>query len=98
MMTALHKAFDETHGIDLIQAWGMTETSPIGTLNRPLRKHHALTQVQRSDLAIAQGRPPYGIDLRLVADDGTALAHDGITQGQLQIKGHWVTDRYFGAD
>ena len=57
--------FHKKYGVEVIHAWGMTETSPLGTVNRPLRKHFSLSQPQKYNLAIKQGRPMYGVKLKL---------------------------------
>ncbi|MFV0514648.1 MAG: long-chain fatty acid--CoA ligase [Jhaorihella sp.] len=91
-------AFRDGYGVDLVHAWGMTETSPLGTMNQLLQKHDAMSQDQRHKVREGQGRPPYGVELRIVDDAGAVLAEDGKTQGRLQIRGHWVIDSYFKAD
>ena len=86
------------YGVELIHAWGMTETSPLGTLNQLLQKHQTLSDAQKAAIRVGQGRPPYGAELRLVDDQGSLLPEDGETQGDLQIRGHWIVDSYFRAD
>ncbi len=88
--------FRDTYNCDTIHAWGMTETSPLGTANQPKGKHLDLDADAMAALRIGQGRPPFGIDLRIVDDGGDALPHDGKAEGALQVKGHWVVDTYFG--
>jgi len=90
--------FRDKYGVDLIHAWGMTETSPLGSINTLLQKHSTLTRDQQAHIRLCQGRPPYGVELRLVDDSGALLPEDGETQGDLQIRGHWVLDTYFDAD
>lgn len=90
------EAFRRDYGIELIHAWGMTETSPIGTINTPLGKHQALTEAQRQRVAEGQGRAIFGIDLRVVDVDGEPLPDDGESRGYLQVRGHWVVASYFG--
>lgn len=91
-------AFRDKYGVDLIHAWGMTETSPLGTLNQLLQKHQSLSADEQAQIRLGQGRPPWGVSLRLVDKMGHTLAHDGDTQGDLQIKGHWIVESYFKAD
>ncbi|KUP94595.1 long-chain-fatty-acid--CoA ligase [Tritonibacter horizontis] len=91
-------AFRDTYGVELIHAWGMTETSPLGTLNQLLQHHQDLPDDEKAAIRLGQGRPPYGVELRLVDDAGKALPQDGETQGELQIRGHWIVDTYFKAD
>lgn len=90
--------FRDKYGVDLVHAWGMTETSPLGTMNQLLQKHRNLNADEQAAIRLSQGRPPFGVDLRLVDDNGTSVANDGQTQGNLQIQGHWVVDTYFQAD
>lgn len=89
--------FRDKYGVDLIHAWGMTETSPLGTMNQLLQKHQTLNADQQAAIRLSQGRPPFGVDLRLVDEDGVSIANDGHTQGNLQIRGHWIVDSYFQA-
>ncbi|WBU63922.1 long-chain fatty acid--CoA ligase [Paracoccus aerodenitrificans] len=91
-------AFRDGYGVELIHAWGMTETSPLGTLNHLLQKHEALSPEERAEIRLGQGRPPWGVDLRIVDEDGAVLPHDGETQGHLQIRGHWIVESYFNRD
>ncbi|MDB5364815.1 MAG: fatty-acyl-CoA synthase [Rhodospirillales bacterium] len=91
---AIFRAFD-AHGIRAIHAWGMTETSPVGTVSAPTldtpKTSEARLQLQRK-----QGRPPFGVDLALADDDGAAVARDGERSGHLKVRGPFVARRYFG--
>lgn len=90
--------FRDTYDCDTIHAWGMTETSPLGTTNTPKGKHAVLEPDAKAALRLGQGRPPFGIDLRIVDGNGAALPHDGVSAGALQVRGHWVVNTYFGAE
>jgi acyl-CoA synthetase (AMP-forming)/AMP-acid ligase II len=92
---AMIEVFEREFGAQLLHAWGMTETSPIGTVCRPLKKHRDATQVERIDLQAKQGRAPYGVSLKIADEDGVALPHDGEAAGRLLVRGHWVTAAYF---
>ncbi len=98
MPPSMVKIFRDEFGTDLVHAWGMTETSPLGTINQLLQKHEALDDAAKADLRLGQGRPPFGVELRLVNEAGEILPNDGKTQGELQIRGHWIVDTYFRAD
>ncbi len=87
--------FREEYGVDTIHAWGMSEMSPLGSVNRPLAKHGTLPVEQQHRVRESQGRPPFGVELKIVGDDGQDLPHDGKTQGDLLVRGHWVLDSYF---
>ncbi|HHB81220.1 MAG TPA: long-chain-fatty-acid--CoA ligase [Aliiroseovarius sp.] len=90
--------FRDKYGVELIHAWGMTETSPLGTLNNLLQKHEELDVETQAALRLGQGRAPYGVEMRIVDEAGEVLPNDGETQGDLQIRGPWIVERYFGAE
>jgi acyl-CoA synthetase (AMP-forming)/AMP-acid ligase II len=93
---AMIRAFRERHGIEVLHAWGMTEMSPLGTVNHLLPKHAACTEAQQDVVREKQGRPLFGVDLRIVGGDGRELARDGTAFGDLQARGHWILERYYG--
>ncbi len=88
-------AFREEYGVDTIHAWGMTEMSPLGSVNQPLAKHSALPMQEQHRLRENQGRPVFGVELEILDDDGNPLPHDGVAQGDLVTRGHWILDAYF---
>jgi len=89
------RAFRERHGVEVLHAWGMTELSPLGTVNHFKSHHAAWGEAERDALREKQGRPLFGIDLRIVGGDGSAVPHDGAAFGDLQVRGHWVLESYF---
>ena len=93
-------AFKNEYNCDTIHAWGMTETSPLGSANQLKAKHQQLSEQERFQLRLSQGRPPFGVDLRLTDEEKGSheIARDGEQIGNLQIKGHWIIDSYFGKD
>ncbi|MEM8577882.1 MAG: long-chain fatty acid--CoA ligase [Pseudomonadota bacterium] len=90
------EAFREQYSVETIHAWGMTEMSPLGSVNKPLAKHAALLEAEQHKLRENQGRPPFGVDLKIVGENGEALPHDGEAQGDLMCRGHWILDSYLG--
>lgn len=88
------------HGVRLMQAWGMTETSPIATLTDEPAGWDTMDFDMRVSLKASQGRPPYGCEVRCVDLDDPAreLQWDGVTSGALQVRGPWVVRRYFKAE
>lgn len=94
------KTFKDVYQCETIHAWGMTETSPVGAVNQLKAKHFDLSETEQSKLRLSQGRPPFGVQLRVTdAENGTnEVQRDGQTTGNLQIKGHWIVDSYFGTD
>ena len=85
-------------GIRLNHTWGMTETSPIGTMGSPGEDWDKLTFDQQVDVTCKQGRVPFGVELRVIDKDGNVAARDGETSGRLEIRGPWVVKRYFKMD
>ncbi len=92
----LIEAFEDEYGVRVEHAWGMTELSPVGTYNKPKPAQIGCTTEERRRLTLKQGRALYGVDLRIVGDDGVALPWDGVRFGELQVRGAWVCSAYFG--
>jgi len=82
-------------GIRVGHAWGMTETSPIGTIGSPPANWDELSFDEQVDLVAKQGRVPFGVELRVVDDEDEVQPRDGKSSGRLQIRGPWVIRRYF---
>ena len=89
------KAFQEKHDAFVIHAWGMTELSPMGTLNSMNNYMASLSQEERYKLQTKQGRPIYGIEIRIVDADGNEQPQDGKAFGRLQVRGPWVASSYY---
>jgi fatty-acyl-CoA synthase len=92
---ALQKALQERHGLEVRQAWGMTETSPVASAGLPP------AGVEGDDVWSyrgSQGRVLCGVEGRIIADDGTEQPWDGKTVGELQVRGPWVTASYYESD
>ncbi|WP_375402410.1 long-chain fatty acid--CoA ligase [uncultured Sphingomonas sp.] len=85
-------------GVRVNHAWGMTETSPIGTMGARSPDWDRLAFDQQVDQVAMQGRAPFGVELRTVDDEGVVLARDGRSSGRLQCRGPWVIGRYFKAE
>jgi fatty-acyl-CoA synthase len=90
--TSMMKTFEEQHGVRILQAWGMTETSPLATVAWPLP---GVADDQQWGLRSSQGRMMCGVEARLVDDDGNTLPHDGKAVGELQVRGPWITGSYY---
>ncbi len=85
-------------GVRVGHAWGMTETSPIGTIGAPPHDWDELGFDAQVSLVARQGRVPFGVELRVVDDEGQVQPRDGQSSGRLQIRGPWVIKRYFKAE
>jgi fatty-acyl-CoA synthase len=90
--TSMMKTFEERYGVRILQLWGMTETSPLGTVARPLP---GVPDDQQWGLRSSQGRSVCGVEARIVDDDGNPLPHDGKAVGEVQVRGPWVTGSYY---
>jgi len=91
----------DRYGVHVMHAWGMTETSPIGTVCSASPDAKALPEKQRDALRAKQGRCVFGVEMKIVDDVDRALPHDGKTFGALKVRGPWVASSYYkhyGAD
>ncbi len=89
------RAFHDEFGVEVLQGWGMTETSPIGTLSNVTPEIAALPFEEQLKWRVKQGTPPLGVELKLKDDAGQELPHDGSTFGRLMIKGPTIARAYF---
>ena len=89
--------FRDKYGVTVDHAWGMSETSPLGTCYADKPGLDDLPEAQRARQPYKQGRAIAGIDMRIVDDQGAELPWDGATFGNLQVRGPWVTQRYMNA-
>jgi fatty-acyl-CoA synthase len=85
-----------TYGCTALQLWGMTETSPLGTIATPTPAVKGLPDAERANVLAQQGRVRWGLDARIMSADGGEAPHDGHTQGALWVRGPWVAKGYFG--
>ncbi|MGH7113712.1 MAG: long-chain-fatty-acid--CoA ligase, partial [Stellaceae bacterium] len=85
----------QRHGIDVRQGWGMTEMSPLGTTAALKAKHGALDPAARNAVRAKQGRPIFGVEMKLIDDAGQAQPHDGKSMGELLVRGPWIVSGYF---
>ena len=92
---AMMKTFAEEFGVEVIHAWGMTETSPLGSLSRLQLKHEKLPPEARQKILEKQGHALFGIDMKIADDHGNELPWDGKTYGNLLVRGPWVMKEYF---
>ncbi len=86
---------EKTFGATVVHAWGMTETSPLGSVNMLLPKHENLSDAEKMAIKVKQGRPPFGVEMKIIDDDGNELPRDGVAFGRLVVRGPWVAKAYF---
>ncbi len=89
------EAFETEYDVQVCHAWGMTETSPIGTIGTLNGVTAQWSRDEQLKLKVKQGRPPLGVELKVIDDDGKELPKDGKTFGHLMVRGPWVARRYF---
>jgi fatty-acyl-CoA synthase len=95
---AILKAFEDDYGVEVIHAWGMTETSPIGTIGILPPALDAAPREQRLAQKLKQGRPPFGVEMKIIDAAATPLPHDGQASGHLLVRGFAIAGSYFGGD
>jgi len=92
---SLIQAYKEKLGIDLVQAYGMTEATPVISYNRLLSRLDGISEGEKLQMAGSQGVMVPGLEMRLVDDEGKNLAWDGEQRGELLFKGPWIADGYY---
>jgi acyl-CoA synthetase (AMP-forming)/AMP-acid ligase II len=92
---AMLRLFQERYGVQVLHAWGMTEMSPLGTVASLKAKHLGQSAEERLPVQYKQGRPIFGVDMKIVGDDGQDLPWDGKAFGDLWVRGPWVVREYF---
>ena len=95
--TMMNTLMDE-FSVKVVHAWGMTEMSPLGTTGGLLSKHMDLPKEQQRKILQKQGHTVFGVDMRIVNDNGDELPWDGKTFGHLQVKGPWIISGYFKSE
>jgi len=91
---ALTEAFED-RGITIMQGWGMTEMSPLGTVSALKAKHLALDAAGQRAIKAKAGRPVFGVEMKIVDENGRTLPHDGTSVGEVMVRGPWIISGYF---
>ncbi|MCB1664488.1 MAG: long-chain-fatty-acid--CoA ligase [Pseudomonadales bacterium] len=90
--------FQDQYGVFPIHAWGMTEMSPMGSLCAMTPYLKGADRDARLRIQSKQGRPVFGVEMKIVDDEGNALPHDGRTFGRLMVRGPWIASGYYRSD
>lgn len=90
--------FQNDYGVTVAHLWGMTEMSPLGTVGSPSPEVLALSPSQQLDAQCKQGRGVFGVEMKIIGDDGEQLPRDGVAFGRLLVKGPWSVGEYFKGD
>jgi fatty-acyl-CoA synthase len=89
------RAFRDEHDVDVIQGWGMTEMSPLGTVSTPKAGTEGFSGDELIAMKAKAGRGIYGVEMRIVNEEGGELPWDGVAYGSLQVRGPWICSDYF---
>ena len=92
---SLIQAYKEKLDVNLIQAYGMTEATPVVSYNRLTSQMDGLSEGEKLQMAGMQGVMVPGLEMRLVDDEGNDLPWDGEQRGELLFKGPWIADSYY---
>jgi acyl-CoA synthetase (AMP-forming)/AMP-acid ligase II len=95
MPLALINQYRDRYQIHVDHAWGMTEMSPVGTYNAPTTQTEQLPDDAQEAIKAKQGRALYGVEMKIVGDDGAELPRDGKAFGALKVRGPWICSSYF---
>src|SRR6187402_1705769 len=92
---AMMQAFQDRYDVAVLHAWGMTEMSPLGTACTFKAAHLSMGAEQRLAVQAKQGRAVFGVDMKIVDEEGEELPWDGKTSGELLVRGPWIIASYF---
>ena len=98
MPRALIAKFNDVYNVDVRHGWGMTETTAVATMSNLSLSEIEWPAEQRHDLVAKQGKSVFGVELKIVDEDGNSLPRDGASQGELMVRGQWIVEKYHKAD
>jgi fatty-acyl-CoA synthase len=87
--------FRDKHGVTVIQGWGMTELSPLGTVSTLRPEQELLSAEEQAQVRAKAGHGIFGVEMKIVDDDGKELPWDGVSAGELKVRGPWVCRSYY---
>jgi len=98
MPKALIAKFMDAYGVEVRHGWGMTETTAVGTMGTLMPKSKDWTSEQKQALLAKQGKSTFGVEIKVVDEQGNTLPRDGTSQGELMVRGHWIMASYYKAE
>jgi fatty-acyl-CoA synthase len=98
MPRALIAKFSDVYGVEVCHGWGMTETTAVATMSNLSSADMALPAQERHDRVAKQGKSVFGVEIKVVDEQGATLPRDGVSQGELMVRGQWIVERYHKAE
>ena len=98
MPAALIAKFVDNYGVEVRHGWGMTETTAVATMSCLSPKNRELSATEQHAVIARQGKSVFGIEIKVVDENGTTLPRDGVSQGELMVRGEWIVTGYYKSD
>ena len=98
MPKALIAKFNDVYKVDVHHGWGMTETTAIATMSNISNHEMDWPVEEQHNLVAKQGKSVFGVELKIVDEEGNTLPRDGSTQGELMVRGQWIVEHYHKAE
>ncbi|MFZ4482194.1 MAG: long-chain-fatty-acid--CoA ligase [Rhodoferax sp.] len=95
MPAALIAKFSDNYGVEVRHGWGMTETTAVATLGVLNQNNMTLPAAERHGLIAKQGKSVFGVEIKVIDESGATLPRDGVAQGELMVRGHWIVTGYY---
>ena len=98
MPKALIAKFNDVYNVDVRHGWGMTETTAVATISNLSADEMTMPDALRHEVVAKQGKTVFGIEIKVVDEEGNSLPRDGQSQGELMVRGQWIVENYHKAD
>ena len=98
MPQALIAKFADTYGVEVRHGWGMTETTAVATMSTLSSADRQQPAAEQHAIVARQGKSVFGIEIKVVDEEGRTLPRDGTSQGELMVRGQWILERYYKSE
>lgn len=98
MPAALIARFVDDYGVEVRHGWGMTETTAVATMSSLAPRQMELPAAERHAIVAKQGKSLFGVEIKVVDENGATLARDGVSQGELLVRGQWIVTGYYKSE